>query len=115
MKTIKSTIRDYHRHRDYPYGYRKSRSIKTAFRENLLIKVAGWLDKNPDYCWGSLVMWAFFDPIRNILTDNYHYKVKSCDAEYGPYCGKCAIIGRLPWEGNFYTRRRANELFRRAR
>jgi hypothetical protein len=64
--------------------------------ERLKMKLARLLDRNPDYCWAELVMWA--QGYRDILSilpwhpDN-DYKTHMCKIfkECNPsgWCGKC--------------------------
>jgi len=61
--------------------------------ENLKLDVAVFLNRNPDYCWAELVLWAMFRKWYLIWTENWDYTNKKCTSE-SYYCGKC----RYQWQ-----------------
>lgn len=61
--------------------------------ENLKFDVAVFLNRNPDYCWSSLVRWAMSDKWYEIWTWNCAYRHKLCTPD-NAYCLKC----RYQWQ-----------------
>lgn len=67
---------------------------------HLKFAIAQRLNKNPDYCWPHLVMWALgYRKWYSILSERfneYDYKSQWCPGheEYA-YCGKCRVQGRM--------------------
>ena len=62
-------------------------------RENFKLDVAAFLNRNPDYCWTQLVLWARYRKWYLIWTENWDYRHKGCTPD-DTYCGKC----RYQWQ-----------------
>lgn len=71
--------------------------------EGLKMRLAQWLDKNPDYCWANLVNWVlgtedFWSLLWPWHIDHSNYKCQMCresrESTPYPYCGKCEHTGR---------------------
>ncbi len=75
-----------------PLDIWKENNVKD-FIEKIKFKIAYRLDKNPEYCWANLVMWALnYRPWWSIFckTSSWNdYKERGCDKQNGFYCGKC--------------------------
>ena len=73
------------------------------------------LDKNPEYCWATLVMWSLgYSPFWEIVTDNAKYKYQVCrkGKETGAYCGKCEVTKRFYLNSNKGKRRKYEDKHR---
>lgn len=74
-------------------------------KEWLMMKYALWLDRNPDYCWASLCLWALghkpFISLFDTQHDEHDYKRLHCYEEYIDgkhkfgWCGKCERTGKI--------------------
>lgn len=67
-------------------------------------KIGGWfrdriinhLDRNPDYCWASLVVWSLgYHSFLSLFIRPDEFTSKTCSGDFA-YCGKCYKTGRLP-------------------
>lgn len=60
--------------------------------KHLKYKYIKYLDKNPDYCWANLTMWASgHKPFWSLFFKSHIYKTKFCEIDVTGcgYCGKC--------------------------
>lgn len=61
--------------------------------------IAKYFDKNPDYCWVTLVRWSLgYRSFWSLFLKNHNendYKIQLCLKEGSSYCGKCEENGKL--------------------
>ena len=58
-------------------------------------KIATLLDKNPDYCWASLVTWAIYkEPFWSVFRQKQQIcRWNNTGTPYA-YCNKCELTGK---------------------